>query len=43
MLRSPSTVAVAEFVRVASAAEIPPGHAKAFVVAGREIALFNVA
>jgi nitrite reductase (NADH) small subunit len=30
------------FVRVAAAAEIPPGHAKAVVVGDREIAVFNV-
>ena len=38
----PSTRPVAEFVRVASTTEIPPGHAKAFAVGGREIAVFNV-
>jgi nitrite reductase (NADH) small subunit len=30
------------FVRVAAAAEIPPGHARAVVVGDREIAVFNV-
>jgi nitrite reductase/ring-hydroxylating ferredoxin subunit len=31
-----------KFVRAAAAADIPPGRAKAVIVGGREIALFNV-
>lgn len=30
-----------EFVRVASANEIPPGEGRAFQVAGQEVAIFN--
>jgi nitrite reductase/ring-hydroxylating ferredoxin subunit len=33
---------MSRFVRVAAAAEIPPGQAKSFVVGDREIAVFNV-
>ncbi len=30
------------FVAVASSADIPPGHAKAYIVGNREIGVFNV-
>ncbi len=35
-------VCMSNFVRVASVTEIPPGHARAYIVGDREVAVFNV-
>ena len=33
---------MAEFIRVASIGEVPPGESRLFEIAGRQIAIFNV-